>query len=154
MPRPLYRGFRGDHLRTLREARGWTQEQLAVRIRAAPTMIGKWELGHVTPGSSSVAKLAAALEVPPQEFTDVDPAAMTVVELRIRAGLSRPEAADVAGVPVRRLAQYERLTCRPTDEDARVLAEVYGADQVALLASWDRDRAAAYPGLPAQDEAC
>lgn len=154
MPRPSYRGFRGHHLRTLREARGWTQEQLAVHVGAFPTMIGKWERGTVAPGAANVAKLAAALDIRPQDFCSADPGALSLVELRVRSGLTRPQAAERTGISQRRLTQYEHAACRPAAADATALAQAYDVPRAMLLDAYDRDRAAAYPGLPSEDPAC
>lgn len=154
MPRPSYRGFRGDLLRQLREARGWTQEQLAVRVRAFPTMIGKWERGAVAPGAGNVAKLAELLEVRPQAFCAVDVAELSLVELRVRSGLTRPQAAAQTGVSQRRLMQYEHSTCRPSEGHAQRLGRLYEVPAGVVLAAYDRNRALAYPGLPPEDQAC
>ena len=154
MPRPSYRGFRGHHLRTLREAQGWTQEQLAVRVRAFPTMIGKWERGTVAPGAANVAKLADVLGVRPQDFCDADPGTLSLVELRVRSGLTRPQAARETLISQRRLTQYEHSTCRPDLNDATALACAYDVPAELVLAAYDRERAIAYPGLPAEDQAC
>jgi transcriptional regulator with XRE-family HTH domain len=154
MPRPSYRGFRGDHLRTLREQRGWTQEQLAVRVRVFPTMIGKWERGAVAPGAANVAKLAAVLDARPQDFSAADPDALSLVELRVRSGLTRPQAARVTGISQRRLTQYEHSTCRPTSADASAIAGLYDVRVDTVFAAYDRERATAYPGLPPEDQAC
>lgn len=154
MPRPINTGFRGPVLRELRESRGWTQEQLAVRVRAFPTMVGKWERDEVKPGASSVAKLARALEVPAQTFSGDDPASLSLVELRVRSGLTRAQAARAGGLSERRLRQYEHLSCQPSAEHAEVLAALYAVDPALLLASYRRDRAVAYPGLPPEDQAC
>ena len=154
MPRPSYRGFRGHHLRTLREAQGWTQEQLAVRVRAFPTMIGKWERGTVAPGAANVAKLAALFDVRPQDFCDADPRSLSLIELRVRSGLTRPQAADRSGISQRRLTQYEHATCRPTAEDAVALGGLYDVGVGTVLGAYARDRAITYPGLPEEDRAC
>jgi len=154
MPRPIYRGFQGSVLRGLRERRGWTQEQLAVHVRAFPTMVGKWERDEVKPGAASVAKLARALGVAAQEFCGDDPAALTLVELRVRAGLTRAQAAQAASVSVRRLRQYEHLSCRPNDAHAGALGALYLVPPEVVLAAYDRDRAVAYPDLPPEDQAC
>lgn len=154
MPRPSYRGFRGPLLRELREARGWTQEQLAVRLRVFPTMIGKWERGTVAPGTSNIAKLSALFDVRPQDFSDVDPAGLSLVELRVRSGLTRPQASTFSGISQRRLTQYEHSTCRPTDADAVELGRMYDVLPPVILDSYERERAAAYPGLPPEDQSC
>jgi transcriptional regulator with XRE-family HTH domain len=116
-------------------------------------MIGKWERGEVTPGAGSVAKLAAVFGMRAEDFTDADPASMTLVELRVRSGYTRAQAAQTAGISVRRLTQYEHLSCRPGPAEAAQLAQLYNVTAELLLASWDRDRAVAYPGL-APEEAC
>lgn len=153
MPRPSYRGFRGAHLRELRERHEWTQEQLAVRLGVFPTMIGKWERGTVAPGASNIAKLAKLFGVPAQDFSDVDPAALSLAELRVRSGMTRPQAAASSGISQRRLTQYEHSTCRPVGADATELGRMYDVAPELLLAAYDRDRAAAYPGLPSPWEA-
>lgn len=147
MPRPIYRGFRGDYLRELREAKGWTQEQLAVRIGAFPTMIGKWERGEVTPGGASVAKLAGCFGVRPQDFSRDDPATLSLVELRVRAGLTRAQAATASGVSQRRLTALEHASSAPALAEAEVLDRLYGVEGGTVTAAWARDRAEAYPGL-------
>lgn len=53
----------GARLRTLRQARGMTQEQLAEHAGLHPTYIAKIELGSRLPSLEALERLAAALEV-------------------------------------------------------------------------------------------
>ena len=50
-------------LRELREAAGWTQEQLAERVGVKREAVARWEAGKREPGWSSVLALAEALGV-------------------------------------------------------------------------------------------
>ena len=46
-----------------REARGWTQEQLAVAIGTTQQTVQRWESGQVEPKVSSVEKISNALGI-------------------------------------------------------------------------------------------
>lgn len=50
-------------LRQLREARGWSQEQLAERANLNRSYLGEVERGQAVPSLVTVNKLAAALEI-------------------------------------------------------------------------------------------
>lgn len=52
-----------DALREAREAKGWTQEDLAEAAQMNRTTIAKYETGRIEPKSKSLKRLAAALEV-------------------------------------------------------------------------------------------
>jgi transcriptional regulator with XRE-family HTH domain len=54
-------GQLGDAIRTLRELRGYTQRQLATRIRATQSQVANWESGISRPGAASLVKLMDAL---------------------------------------------------------------------------------------------
>jgi transcriptional regulator with XRE-family HTH domain len=41
--------MRGDLIRRAREARGWTQEELATAVGVGPRTIGNWERGATIP---------------------------------------------------------------------------------------------------------
>jgi len=53
----------GERIRELREAKGWTQDDLAEAAGIHRVTIAKYEAGKVEPKSTSLSRLAAALEV-------------------------------------------------------------------------------------------
>ena len=53
----------GDKIRDLRERKGWTQDDLAEAAGIHRVTIAKYEAGKVEPKSTSLSRLAAALEV-------------------------------------------------------------------------------------------
>ncbi|HEX2656711.1 MAG TPA: helix-turn-helix transcriptional regulator [Polyangia bacterium] len=64
----------GDRIRTIRKARGLTQEDLAHRIDVARNTIQRWEQGQNAISIDQVARLADALGVPTWRlFKDEDP---------------------------------------------------------------------------------
>lgn len=138
MPRPTYRGFRGEHLRALREEMGWTQEHLAVRVGVYPTMIGKWERGEVVPAPDRLQRLCTVLCVKPQEFA-ASTADAGIVDLRLWAGLTRAQAAEVTQIPRDRLRRIEHLSVRPEGEELSRLGDAYGVAPFEVLAAWQRD---------------
>jgi transcriptional regulator with XRE-family HTH domain len=64
-------GF-GSRLRVLREAAGLTQEELAEKVGMNYQNIGRLERGDRSPSWKTVLKLAEALGVEPNDFTDKD----------------------------------------------------------------------------------
>ena len=58
----------GSHVRALREARGWSQEELAARAKRHWTYIGGVERGERNPTLLVIVDLAKALQVPPGEL--------------------------------------------------------------------------------------
>jgi transcriptional regulator with XRE-family HTH domain len=53
----------GERLKSLREARGWSQQQLADAAGVSQVGLSKWERGLREPLWSAVIRLAAALDV-------------------------------------------------------------------------------------------
>jgi len=51
-------------IRELREGRGWTQFQLAVKAEVTPSTISNWERGATEPKVGQLRKLARLFEVP------------------------------------------------------------------------------------------
>ena len=60
----------GKHIRALREARGWSQEELAARSKKHWTYIGGIERGERNPTMVVIVDLAKALKVSPSELFD------------------------------------------------------------------------------------
>ena len=60
----------GRRVRALRQARKWTQEELANRANLHPTYIGGIERGERNVGLDNIHKLARALGVPPASLLD------------------------------------------------------------------------------------
>lgn len=65
--------FAGDHLRELRDARGWTREQLAVSSGCSVAMVASAELGYRNPSRRLMLRWAAALGVSPRDLVAEDP---------------------------------------------------------------------------------
>jgi len=54
----------GKILRRLRNAKGWSQEDLAVRLEISRSHIGRLETGEKQPSLKMLFRLADALEIP------------------------------------------------------------------------------------------
>ena len=57
-----------DNIKTLRKARGFSQEELASRVHVVRQTVSKWEKGLSVPDAELLQKLAEALEVPVQQL--------------------------------------------------------------------------------------
>jgi excisionase family DNA binding protein len=97
------RGVDGDWLRELREARGWTQLELARRARLSLSAVSSLETGHHTSGTSAIPDLARALGVAPADLEDRRPGQRP----RRRPGPAHPGA--TASVPPPWQAEGARL---------------------------------------------
>jgi transcriptional regulator with XRE-family HTH domain len=54
--------FRPDYLKELREAKGWSQEELSKRSGVSQPVIAKSERGQNSPGSDALDRMAEALD--------------------------------------------------------------------------------------------
>lgn len=52
-----------ERLKMLRKARGWSQEDLAVRLDVSAGSVGNWEIGPYEPHPKTLQKVAALFEV-------------------------------------------------------------------------------------------
>ena len=52
-----------DNIRTIRKARGYSQEELAIRLNVVRQTVSKWEKGLSVPDAELLSKMAEVLEV-------------------------------------------------------------------------------------------
>ncbi len=88
----------GKRLRTLREATGLTQLQLAAASGLTHEAISRLEAGRWTPYATTVRALAQALRVAPERFVGRDPLGLSL--------LTVAEAATQLGVPAGRVRTW------------------------------------------------
>jgi transcriptional regulator with XRE-family HTH domain len=112
----------GQEIRRLREARGWSQPKLAVEAGVAVSGISQIENGRRNPNSSTLAKIAKALE-------------MEVRDLFPKASLQLPLNGFVNGVEDEQRAVWEAAA-----DQARRLREDGRARMDELLAAWRASR--------------
>jgi transcriptional regulator with XRE-family HTH domain len=117
----------GQEIRRLREAKGWSQPKLAVEAGVAVSGVSQIENGKRNPNSSTLMKLAAALDV---EVADLFPKAQSPLPLEDRlrvqgsavlgeAYFVEPEEGEEPDVVTLRI-NYVRLL----EENDRLLREV------------------------------
>lgn len=57
-----------QNIRSCRERKGMTQEELALKIRVGTQTIERYENGEQTPNMQTIFKLSTVLDVPASEF--------------------------------------------------------------------------------------
>lgn len=62
----------GDNIKTLRKNKGFTQEELAIRLNVVRQTISKWEKGFSVPDAEALQKLADVLEVDIKQLLGAD----------------------------------------------------------------------------------
>ncbi len=61
-------GFAPGRVRLARELNGWSQAELARRLKLTAQAVGQYETGTIRPSEESVARMAEVLDVPPRFF--------------------------------------------------------------------------------------
>ena len=64
----MARGGAKKTIRQLREERGWSQLDVAVRVRVSASAVHKWERGQVVPRPQYQQRLAALFEISVEEL--------------------------------------------------------------------------------------
>lgn len=131
-----YRERIGERIREAREARNWTQPELARRLPGTvdAASISRWETGRVEPRADNLQALADALEVDPAYFlapkpqpgtSDLmgtlngaggEPSQLDRIEAKLDELLSRLAADRMVAVLE---AEVERLRAQASASDAR-----------------------------------
>ncbi|MBQ6695514.1 MAG: helix-turn-helix domain-containing protein [Lachnospiraceae bacterium] len=62
----------GDRIKAYRKSKGFTQEELAIRLNIVRQTISKWEKGISVPDAETIQKLADVLEVDVKQLLGVD----------------------------------------------------------------------------------
>ena len=62
-----------ETIRELRQARGWTQLELATRLQVTPSTVYNWERGKYEPTASMFRRIGQVFEVPMEEIALGEP---------------------------------------------------------------------------------
>ena len=62
----------GDNLKTIRKAKGYTQEELAIKVNVVRQTVSKWEKGLSVPDADVLSHIAEVLEVSVSELLGAD----------------------------------------------------------------------------------
>jgi transcriptional regulator with XRE-family HTH domain len=143
--RPV-RGFRHDVLKTLREQRGLSLQQLGDLLGGVQrAQVWSWEDGRTVPSARRLVGLATALGVDPYDLLDVDPAHPTLHDLRVRRGLTAKELAERTGLSYEGMVHRLDIGQGPEEispQVARELADALGMDPADVAAACARSRQA------------
>ena len=130
--------FDADKLREARINLGITQADLAKRIGVDPGVVNSWEVRGARPSVPNLGRVASALGLTvPDLYRSDAGAAGTLVDLRVRAGLSQREAAELLRVSQARISRWERGVSRPTWDELSSYAKVLNTDRITLGAAVD-----------------
>lgn len=62
----------GDNIKMLRKSKGFTQEELAIRLNVVRQTVSKWEKGFSVPDAEALQKLADVLDVDVKQLLGAD----------------------------------------------------------------------------------
>lgn len=96
--------MRTERLRTTREARGYTQEELGDLIGEAKLQIWRWENGKNAPNANALAKLATALNVSSDYLLGLTDSPVAGI-----VGLSEKEKAVISALRIGDIQEAIRL---------------------------------------------
>ena len=110
----------GDRLRTLREAKNFTQGEIEKRTGLLRTYVSRVENGNAVPSVYTLEKLARALEVPIYQlfYDGEEPPALPNIQKRKTAD---DTAWGSTGKDARWLNKFRRLLSRTAESDRKIL---------------------------------
>src|SRR5947209_6417910 len=88
-----------EKLKQLRDAKGWSQKELADRSGTTQQAVARWEMGERIPGFDHVQAMCKALDVPCTVFDGVEHA--EIDEKRARGRPPKASDAPVTGKPTK-----------------------------------------------------
>lgn len=127
-------GFSGSKLAAGRVAAGLTQERLAQMLATEQTRVSEWERGVMTPRPNLMPKLAAAIGMDALNFLAENPDAPSLEDMRLAAGLTMQEVADLLGISLRRYRGVEIGSTRrePSDDLVSELGRIFAVPAVTV----------------------
>lgn len=135
---PLPGRFDACKLREARLALGLSQVQAAQRVGVSPSVFNSWESRGRRPSVRNLARVAAALGLSVSDLFAADSDVVgTLIELRVRAGLTQLQLAAELGVSQTQVSDWERGLSRPTSDEAGLYAVLVGVDEGMLSAAID-----------------
>lgn len=138
MPIPLPGRFDADKMREARMSLGINQVELASRIGIDPSVVNSWETRGGNPSVRNLPRVAAALGLSVSDLYRSDADAVgTLIDLRVQAGLSQRELAQLLDISQARVSRWERGVSRPTWEEISSYAKVLKTDRITVGAAID-----------------
>lgn len=113
-------------------------DDLARHAEVSPDAIWRWENATTLPQVDLLRKAAQALRVPLSRIVRVPKHKRMVSDLRVLAGLTKPETGRAANIPTYTYTLVERGLRKPDDSLAERLSKAFGVHPDELLSAWQR----------------
>ncbi|MCW3472657.1 transcriptional regulator [Rhodococcus pyridinivorans] len=123
MTRRVLRGFDRSALIAVRTRQNLNPGELARIADVSTAAIYNWERGTASPSVDTLARVAEALAVPIAELVPIPEGERYLGDLRVLAGLTQPQLAQLAGISTSSLAQLERGQARLKPDVAARIAD-------------------------------
>ena len=128
----------GQNIKNLRERKGLTQQELAVRVDVAQATVANWESGRREPDINILIRIAKLFnvtldELVMKELTPPIPMyARNLAYLRRKHGMTQADVANLLGVSKATSCKYENGDVEPNVEQLIKLADFFGVtmDQI------------------------
>ena len=139
----------GEQIKAMRQIRGLTQGELAVKVEMATITIQQYERGVRTPKIEALQKIAQALEMPIGTFLPsmgmTENFGFRVRETRKKQHLSMEQLGQKMGISGSLVGRYERNEEHPKPDTIRRFSDALGVD-----AKWlerESTMTTAYPAM-------
>lgn len=131
-------GFSPAALRRHMQRTGYTVEEVADQIGLTRQAVSAWLTGRTTPSPRSLTQVAEVLEVTPADLTPgIGAQAVTLQDMRTRAGLSQSAVARQLGLLQSLLSDIERGRRDLNDDIVQRLADLYGLPHDEIVDAWE-----------------
>ena len=124
----------GENIKKIRESKGMSRKELADKVGITESAIFRYETNQREPRFSILCKISEALEVPINKLIYEDdeiiemPTGKKIKSIRNKSNLTQQELADLAGISLRALSNYEGGTRVPPLEIMIRLAKALNVD--------------------------
>ncbi|KPH20714.1 MULTISPECIES: helix-turn-helix domain-containing protein [Rhodococcus] len=135
------RGFRADKLRELRTKAGFTPDEFSVRLKVSRQSISHWETGRSVPPPPMLKQIAQLLMVSIVVLVPIPDNQLRMGDLRVRAGLTQKEAAELLDLSSSTLAEIEKGQKPVNEQRVKAIAALYNVEKSLVVAAWERGRA-------------
>ncbi|MGK2382250.1 helix-turn-helix transcriptional regulator [Gordonia tangerina] len=138
MPRAGVHGFSATALRRTMNRHGVAPDELAEMVGISRQAVSSWLTSATVPSPTSLARVAEALGVDVSDLAPTLENTPTLVDLRVRAGLTQTAAAGRLNVGRTALGEVERGQRRDMPAGlADAMCGVYGVSRDEIDSAWD-----------------
>jgi transcriptional regulator with XRE-family HTH domain len=141
MSRRVLRGFSAEAFMRARRANHLSRGELARLADISPGAVSAWETERATPQADTLARVTSILGIGIDDVVHIEPEKRSLGDLRIYAGMTQSQLANMVGISTTSIAALERGESRLRPDTAKAIAKALRLPAREVTAAYDRARA-------------